>query len=202
MPCVLDRDAQSNAPLLRPRTGSRLSTTSTLIQPLYNRFPTPHQPSGISTRPQPTFNRHATASQSQPRRNRSPITFQPPEADKRTIPRLANIHDSTTLRVESKNYTISTQPSPSCPKGAQQASPYALRSRVVHNPSIGSATGIVANLGGNYTEWRHLYSSRLHLHRIKSFIPPCDAILGKTRWRIANCPQVICCRIYNISYAY
>ena len=102
LPCVLDRDAQSNAPLLRPRTGSRLSTTSTLIQPLYNRFPTPHQPSGTSTSPQPTFNRHATASQSHPRRNRSPITFQPPEADKRTIPRLANIHDSTTLRVEGK----------------------------------------------------------------------------------------------------
>ena len=85
-----------------PRTESRLSTTSTLIQPLYNRFPTPHQPSGTSTSPQPTFNRHATASQSQPRRNRFQITFQPPEADKRTIPRLANIHDSTTLRVEGK----------------------------------------------------------------------------------------------------
>ena len=78
-----------------PRTESRLSTTSTLIQPLYNRVPTPRQPSGTSTSPQPTFNRHANASQSHPRRNRFPITFQPPEADKRTIPRLANTYDST-----------------------------------------------------------------------------------------------------------
>ena len=107
----LSRDAQSNAPLLRPRTESRLSTTSTLIQPLYNRFPTPRQPSGTSTSSQPTFNRHANASQSHPRRNRFPITFQPPEADKRTIPRLANIHDSTILHVESESRTIPTQPS-------------------------------------------------------------------------------------------
>ena len=59
-------------------------------QPSCNRFPTPRQPSGTSTRLQPSFNRHATASQSQPRLNCYPITFQPPESAKRTIPRLAN----------------------------------------------------------------------------------------------------------------
>ena len=94
-------------PLLRPRTDARLSDNSNITQPfpqpLHNRVPTPHQPSGTSTHPQPTFNRHATASQSQPRRNRFQITFQPSEAAKRTIPRLANTHNSTILRVESKN---------------------------------------------------------------------------------------------------
>ena len=94
-------------PLLRPRTDARLSDNSNItqpfLQPLHNRFPTPHQPSGTSTRPQPTFNRHATASQSQLCLNRFPITIQPPEAARRTIPRLANTHDSTTLRDESKN---------------------------------------------------------------------------------------------------
>ena len=69
-------------------------------QPSCNRFPTPRQPSGTSTRPQPTFNRHATASQSQLRLNRFQITFQPFEAARRMIPRLANSHDSTTLSVE------------------------------------------------------------------------------------------------------
>jgi hypothetical protein len=58
-------------PLLRPRTDARLSDNSNITQPfpqpLHNRFPTPHQPSGTSTHPQPTFNRHATASQ--PRTN-------------------------------------------------------------------------------------------------------------------------------------
>ena len=70
-------------PLLRPRTDARLSNNSNITQPfpqpLHNRFPTPHQPSGTST--------HS----------------QPPEAARRTIPRLANTHDSTILRVESKN---------------------------------------------------------------------------------------------------
>ena len=101
-------------PLLRPRTDARLSDNSNITQPfpqpLHNRFPTPHQPSGTSTHPQPTFNRHATASQSQPRRNRFQITFQPSEAAKRTIPRLANTHNSTILRVESKNDFDTTTP--------------------------------------------------------------------------------------------
>ena len=88
-----------------------LSATSTLIQPLHNRFPTPRQPSGTSTNLHPSFNRHATASQSQPRLICLTITFQPPESAKRTIPRLANTHDSTILRVEYKNDTISTKPS-------------------------------------------------------------------------------------------
>jgi len=38
------------------------------------------------------------------------ITLHPPEAAKPAIPRLANIHDSTTLRVESKNDSDSTVP--------------------------------------------------------------------------------------------
>jgi hypothetical protein len=48
-------------------------------------------------------NHPTITSQLQPRLNRFLITFQPPEAARRTIPRLANIHDSTVLRVESKN---------------------------------------------------------------------------------------------------
>ena len=48
-------------------------------------------------------NHPTITSQSQPRRNRFPITIQPPETAKRTIPRLANTHDSTILRVEPKN---------------------------------------------------------------------------------------------------
>ena len=103
-------------PLSTPDTDTtnRNSTTTfsqPFPQPSCNRFPTPHQLSGTSTRPQPTFNRHATASQSQPRLNCFPITFQPPEAVRRTIPRLANTHDSTILRVEYTNDTISTKPS-------------------------------------------------------------------------------------------
>ena len=94
-----------------PNRHSTTTFSQPFPQPSCNRFPTPHQPSGTSTRPQPTFNRHATASQSRPCRNRCPITFQPPEAARRTIPRLANTHDSTILRVESKNDTISTHPS-------------------------------------------------------------------------------------------
>ena len=61
-------------PLLRPRTDARLSDNSNITQPfpqpLHNRFPTTHQPSGTSTRPQPTFNRHATASQPRTNHNR------------------------------------------------------------------------------------------------------------------------------------
>ena len=38
------------------------------------------------------------------------ITFQPPEAARRTIPRLANIHASTILRVEAKNDSNTTIP--------------------------------------------------------------------------------------------
>ena len=71
--------------------------------------PTPIQPF-----PNPDMdgiNRHATASQSQPRLICLTITFQPPEAARRTIPRLANTHDTTILRVEYKNETISAQPS-------------------------------------------------------------------------------------------
>ena len=101
-----------------PRRGrdARLSDNSNIAQPFpqpsSNRFPTLRQPSGTSTNLHPSFNRHATASQSQPRRNRFPITIQSPEAARRTIPRLANIHDSTILRVESKNDSDSTVPHP------------------------------------------------------------------------------------------
>ena len=56
-------------------------------------------------------NHPTITSQLQPRLNRFLITFQPPESAKRTIPRLANIHGSTILRVEYKNDTISTKPS-------------------------------------------------------------------------------------------
>ena len=91
---------------------NRYSTTTifpTTTQPLSNpdnhREPQPH--------PQPSFNRHATARQSQPRRNRFEITFQPSEAARRTIPRLANIHDSTIPHPRSlqlKNGQTSTHP--------------------------------------------------------------------------------------------
>jgi hypothetical protein len=57
-------------------------------------------------------NHPTITSQSQPRRNRFPITFQPSEAARRTIPRLANTHDSTILRVESKNDSDTTIPHP------------------------------------------------------------------------------------------
>jgi len=50
------------------RTSARLSATSTPIQPLHNRFPTPHQPSETST-PSTTV--------LQPPRNREPITATP-----------------------------------------------------------------------------------------------------------------------------
>ena len=104
-------------PLSTPDTDTtnRNSTTTfsqPFPQPSSNRFPTPHQPSGTSTNLHPSFNRHATASQSQQRLNCYPITFQPPESAKRTIPRLANTHDSTILRVESKNDFDSTIPHP------------------------------------------------------------------------------------------
>ena len=97
--------AKSAGPQARPPLRGRrqateppaFSATSTLIQPLHNRFPTPRQPSGTSTNLHPSFNRHATASQSQQRLICLTITFQPPESAKRTIPRLANTHDSTTL---------------------------------------------------------------------------------------------------------
>ena len=103
-----------------PRRGrdTRLSDNSNIAQPFpqpsSNRFPTPRQPSGTTTHLHPSFNCHATASQSRPCRNRFQITFQPPESAKRTIPRLANIHDSTILRVEAKNDsdTTITQPQP------------------------------------------------------------------------------------------
>ena len=67
---------------------------------------------GGRNNPQPTFNRHATASQSQSCRNRFQITFQPPEAARRTIPRLASTHDTTILRVEPKSYSRSRIPCP------------------------------------------------------------------------------------------
>ena len=57
-------------------------------------------------------NHPTITSQSQPRRNRFQITFQPPEAARRTIPRLANTHDSTILRVEYKNDSDATIPHP------------------------------------------------------------------------------------------
>ena len=50
-------------------TSTRLSATSSTIQPLYNRFSTPRQLSETSTHQQPSFNRHL---------NHSPTTFQPP----------------------------------------------------------------------------------------------------------------------------
>jgi len=57
-------------------------------------------------------NHPTITSQSQPRLNRFLITFQPPEAARRTIPRSANTHDSTILRVEYKNDSDSTIPHP------------------------------------------------------------------------------------------
>ena len=97
------------ATAFRPRydATNRHSTTTfsqPFAQPSNNRFLAPRQPSETSTHSQPSFNRHVTASQSQPRLNCFPITFQPPEATKRTIPRLANIHDSTILRVEASSF--------------------------------------------------------------------------------------------------
>ena len=65
-------------PLLRPRTDARLSDNSNITQPfpqpLHNRFPTPHQPSGTSTRPQPSFNSFIATDKQNP----SPTIFQPP----------------------------------------------------------------------------------------------------------------------------
>jgi len=66
----------------------------------------------VTSRPS---NRYSTASQSQPRLNCFPITFRPPEAARRTIPRLANTHDSTILRVEYKNdFDTTIPPSSGC----------------------------------------------------------------------------------------
>ena len=114
-----------NRPFAGEASGDRaagLSATSTLIQPLHNRFPTPRQPSGTSTNLHPSFNRHATASQSQQRLICLTITFQPPESAKRTIPRLANTHDSTILRAEYKSYSRSR-----IPCHAKYTQPYTLR---------------------------------------------------------------------------
>ena len=52
-----DSHSESPRPLSHGRTAARLSATSSTIQPLYIRFPTPPQPSETSTPPQPSFSR-------------------------------------------------------------------------------------------------------------------------------------------------
>ena len=94
MPCVLESRSAGQRALAPPTDGHPPDFRT--IQTLHNHFPnhpaTAFQPRPNHRKPQPFHNR--------------------PSAARRTIPRLTNIHDSTILRVESKNDSDSTIPHP------------------------------------------------------------------------------------------